>query len=334
MRVRFFTVSDAAYFVGTVALLNSLRLTGHEQELVVLDRGLTSQQREALQGHVTLFELPFERVAHPYLVKPFPALMELDGVVALVDSDMVVTSSLEPILARAASGKICAFPNHPSELWRQFDEWHELFRLAAPLRRQLYLNSGFIALSVDHWPSLFGRWWEACEEIEAHVASGGDPEPVAQPDQDALNAILMSEIPPEAVDVLPEYEWHLDRVDIEDAYTLRCRAGSDLQPLLHTPRSPKVWQPGGWRHVERATRAYVRLMPRVLFARDVEIRLAPSQVPFRLRPGRLSNLSAHAISTYNGLPDILRRARRAPRRTVRETRKLVTTLCTSARRRS
>ena len=189
---------------------------------------------------MTLYELPEERFVHPYLVKPFPALMELQGVVVLVDSDMIVTTALEPILERAAGGKICAFPNHYSALWRRFDEWSEIFGLAAPLRSEIYLNSGFVAVSVDHWPALFRRWWEACEQIEIHLESGGDPELVDQPDQDALNAILRSEITPEAVEVLPAYEWHLDRVEIEDERTLRCRAGEQMQPLLHTPRTPKV----------------------------------------------------------------------------------------------
>jgi hypothetical protein len=330
---RFFTIADAGYFAGTVALLNSLRLTGHEHELIVLDRGLTGPQRDALDGQATLYELPDERIVHPNFVKPFPARMELRDVVVLIDSDMIVTTSLEPILERAAGGKICAFPNHYSDLWRRFDGWSELFGLAAPLRSEMYLNGGFIAASVDHWPTFFRRWWEACERAEAHFVSARDPELVAQWDQDPLNAILMSEVPREAVEVLPAYEWHLDRVEIEDELTLRCRAGEQLQPLLHTPRTPKVWQPGGWRHVEYQTRAYVRLMPRVLFGEDVALRLSPSELPFWVRPGPLSRLTASTIRGYNGLPDVFRRARRAPRRVLRETRQLVTRLRMPAARR-
>jgi hypothetical protein len=331
---RFFTAADAPYFAGTVALLNSLRLTGHEHELVVLDRGLTGAQREALVGHVTLFDLPDERTVHPNLVKPFPTFMELHDVVALIDSDMIVTTSLEPILEQAAAGKICAFPNHYSAVSRRYEAWSELFDLAAPLRSQTYLNAGFVGVSVEYWPTFFHRWWKACERAQLHAVAGGDPEVVAQWDQDALNAILMSEVPREAVEILPAYEWHLDRVEIEDERTLRCRVGDELQPLLHTPRTPKVWQPGGWRHVEYQTRAYVSLMPRVLFGRDVALRLSPSEVPYWLRPGRLSRLCASAIRCYNGLPDVLRRARRAPRRALRETRQLVTRLRTPAARRS
>ena len=43
----FYTVTDAEFFPGTVALLNSLRLVGHREPLVVLDNGLTPEQRDA-----------------------------------------------------------------------------------------------------------------------------------------------------------------------------------------------------------------------------------------------------------------------------------------------
>ena len=45
----YFTVSTHRFFLGTVALLNSLRLTGNAGELVVLDAGLTPDERELLE---------------------------------------------------------------------------------------------------------------------------------------------------------------------------------------------------------------------------------------------------------------------------------------------
>ncbi len=44
----FYTVTDAEFFPGTVALLNSLRLMGHREPLVVLDDGSATEQRERL----------------------------------------------------------------------------------------------------------------------------------------------------------------------------------------------------------------------------------------------------------------------------------------------
>jgi hypothetical protein len=105
----FYTIANARYFPGLVALLNSLRLTGHDQELVVLDEGLTAEQRAHLDPVVRLVELPEERLGHPALAKPYPHLLDPTGVVTLIDSDIIVTRSLAPALADAAAGKIAAY---------------------------------------------------------------------------------------------------------------------------------------------------------------------------------------------------------------------------------
>ena len=47
--VGFFTIADANYFLGLVALVNSLRLQGHADPITVLDLGLQTDQREALE---------------------------------------------------------------------------------------------------------------------------------------------------------------------------------------------------------------------------------------------------------------------------------------------
>lgn len=317
MDARFFTISDPAFFVGTVALVNSLRITGHEQEVVVLDRGLTARQRELLAPSVTLVDVPAGH-ADPYLVKPFPALVDTDGIVVLLDSDMVVTDSLEPVLERAAAGAICVFPDHPADLDRWFAEWHELFGLGTPLRRGDYLNAGFVAVSTARWPGFFPRWWEACARIPAERETLTDPEPLAQLDQDALNALLLSEIPEGAVGQLPSYEWDLRRVSVVDPRTLECRADGVRQPLLHAWLRPKVWQ--GRENVH--ANAYERLLPRILFAPDAAIRLDANDVPRWLRPGAAGQVALHGLRAYNALPEVRARARRAPRRALRGLRAL------------
>jgi len=315
---RFFTITDSAFFVGTVVLLNSLRLTGHRHELVVLDRGLSADQRETLAPHVTFVDLTADGHGDPFLVKPFPAQLEPDGIVILLDSDMAVTGSLEPVIALAAAGKVCVFPDHPADLRRWFADWHELFDLSAPLRRHDYLNAGFVAVSADRWPELFPRWWRACEEVAVRREALADPEPLAQLDQDALNAILMSEVPEGAVEQLPAYEWDLRRVSVGDPETLACFAGDRPQPVLHAWMRPKVWQ--GRERV--LANAYERLVPRILFGEDVAVRIDPSDVPVWLRPGRRARLALRALAAYNELPEVATRARRAPRRALRELRAL------------
>jgi hypothetical protein len=327
---RFFTISDERFFVGTVLLLNSLRLTGHDHELVVLDRGLTSAQRGRLAEHRVTFEHEADRGTHPWLLKPVAASLDPRGIVVLVDSDMVVTSSLQPVLSSAAGGRICVFPDHPSDLARWFPQWGEVFDLASPLRRKTYSNAGFLAFSADRWPGFLGRWRDACERIPVRDSRPDDAEPFGQLDQDALNAILMSEIPDEAVDQLPAYEWNMRNVVLADARTLACVADGRRQPLLHTPAMPKLWQAGGWRRIEKG--AYVELVPRLLFAADVPIALAPSEVPFWLRPRGRSRVVVRTLRTYNRTPWVVRKIRRIPHRALRELRALARRVSGALRR--
>ena len=224
----FYTIANARYFPGLVALLNSLRLTGHDQELVVLDEGLTADQRARLDPFVRLVELPEERLGHPALAKPYPHLLDPTGVVTLIDSDIIVTRSLAPALADAAAGKIAAYRDHETTEGRWFAEWEEEFELSGPPRRQTYVNAGFVAFSQERWPDFLTRWRRACARIPLErfgVLPRWQPrvtaierEPFWAGDQDALNAILMAEVAPEALAVQPIHEepdW-LDEVEIVD----------------------------------------------------------------------------------------------------------------------
>ena len=55
------------YFLGAVAMINSLRLNGHREPIYLLDAGLSDDQRQLLAAEVTIVEAPSE--APPYLLK-------------------------------------------------------------------------------------------------------------------------------------------------------------------------------------------------------------------------------------------------------------------------
>jgi hypothetical protein len=319
--VTFYTVTDAAFFPGTVALINSLRLTGHDDALVALDNGLTTSQRERLEQVVSVVDAPDESlVKSPLTLKPFPLLIGAKGTVVIIDSDIIVTSSLAPVLALAGRGQICLYPDLPEEQGRWCSEWRELFFLRASPRRQTYLNSGFVAFSVDHWPNLLAEWWEACARIPADKVFTAEDQPFRYGDQDALNAILMSEVPASAQTVLP-YEsiaYPAERSEVVDERVLGCVRDGHQVSILHHLTGPKVWSEEGlyrmvlseeWSlagrfpveglprltladHWARTVRGrlplldpYIRLFPRVVGCGDVVVRLRPGDVPWWLRRG-------------------------------------------------
>lgn len=288
-----FTLADSAYFVGVVALLNSLRLTGHDCELVVLDCGLAEEERRRLGGHATIVPLPPELAARTTLAKPYAReLAPAEGVLLWLDADILVTGSLEPVIGAAREGRVCAYPvDHPGQLRRRFPEWVELLGLTAPLRAQEYVNDGFLALGLPRHRALLDRWWETCLRIPAGSVFGGDIEsPLWAGDQDAMNALLMSEVPAGDLLVLPEAE-AVFPPDAEDARVvdrerLRCEHRGQAVRIVHYSWVPKPWAPMAWRRTRRPLAdVYRRLLPRVLFGDDVELRLEPREVPPSLRPG-------------------------------------------------
>lgn len=318
-RATFHTIANARYFQGLVALLNSLRLTGHDQELKVLDLGLTPQQRERLADHVTLVQLPDE-LGHPVFMKPYAHRLSPTGTVVIIDCDMIVTASLDEPLADAAAGKIAVFSDHESTRDRWFAEWETEFQLSGPPRRQEYVNAGFVAVSQEHWPGFLSRWAAACELLQADRyavlppflprRAAMDREPSWAGDQDALNAILMAELTQESLAIRPhtqQPDW-LDEVEVVDERTLACRYRGDPTLILHLSLAPKPWEPTGWRRTKR--NAYVRLLSRVLLAEDVAVRLDPAELPLWLRDTRQGRLTLAALDGRRRTLDALERVLR------------------------
>jgi len=283
----YFTISDRGFFPGTVALLNSLRLTGNRGSFVVVDVGLDGVQRSRLERHATVVSAPVD-VARP-LFKALPQLFNPRGAIAIVDSDMIVTDHLGGVVEKVAEGKICVFPDHISQTTRWFKEWESILELKVPLRRQPYVNSGFLALSVEHWPSFLSRFWELSERVPLKSVFAGPSmgRPFWTADQDTLNAFLMSEIPPSAVEILPAtqevYPDGLIRTRIIDPRTLECSWVGHRPLILHHSMNPKIWSPNGWRRVRRD--AYTLLFGRVVCGNDVQVRMHPKDLPIWLRPG-------------------------------------------------
>jgi hypothetical protein len=301
--ITFYTICDARFFPGVVALLNSLRLTGHQHRLVILDCGLTASQQEILQDQCTLFEMPKVLASNPTLFKPFPHLLNPTGTVVIIDSDIIVTRSLQNIIDLAQQGKICAFPDPDCD--RYFEEWQTLFDLPSKPRRQTYVNAGFLAFSTEDWPDLLPKWWQACHKILSHptVAEGVADNPSAQADQDALNALLMSEIPADAIALQPNdsevFRRRFQQVRVTNLQTLASTYRGQDTILLHCCNSPKPWHNRAW-HKIRANDAYIYLMRRLLSEGDVTVKVPAKQLPIWLRGGMLGKLAFYGLDRLNG----------------------------------
>jgi hypothetical protein len=296
-------VADSQFFLGAVALVNSLRLTRNTGEIVLIDAGLLPDQRRFLERECTIVEPELDPGVFAVFAKPSIHRFEQgERTVVILDSDIIVTSCFEPIVDRAERGSICGFVNNDTDRW--FPEWADIFGLRAPLRCKSFLNGSFLALSMAHWRDFLQRWEELCRAIQEERSTRPFllrrdrvlQDPTGFNEQDALNALLMSEVPDAAIaswdhDLAPSWA---DRrgVSTLDTHTLRCEFAGREPSYIEWTGAIKPWMPWGW--TRRKYDAYLRLFPRAVLAADVPLRLSPSDVPAWLR-GTTSARCVYAI---------------------------------------
>jgi hypothetical protein len=294
--VRAFTIGDHQFFLGVVALLNSLRLTGNAMPLTVLDLGLTPDERRLLEPHCELVAVA--RGRYPWLEKPHLLARSPASVAIFVDADIIVTGSLDPVVDVAHAVGITA--NVDVAVTRWFAEWSELLGLRAPLRREPYVNSGFVALAPERIPFLLPRWAELCGSLRGRRLgpdSLGPDDPVWLSDQDALNALMMSEVPEGGAARAADMAIVMSKVRVDDVDRLACSLDGRPLRLLHSIGHPKPWEPRArW---EWSGDAYGACLRRVLVGPDLALAVPRAMVPTWLRPGRAASVERRFMRTYD-----------------------------------
>jgi hypothetical protein len=276
----FYCVSDSRYFLGAVAMLNSLRLIGHSEPVYVLDCGLTGSQRSLLSPHVTL--VPGPEDTPPWLLKTIAPLRYPADVMVLIDADVIVTRRLTPLLAEAVRGKVVAFENRSD---RFFAEWGELFDEGTPRPRQ-YVSSSLVCLSGALGLEILHLMASLRDRVDFSRTMWRDnvPDyPYLFADQDLLNAILAARVDgPRVVEVEDRLEAVVPYtgLSLTDEDALRCSYDDGTEPyVVHHFMPIKPWLeptiPG----------VYSRLLARLLRGRNLELRVPDSELPAHLRPG-------------------------------------------------
>jgi hypothetical protein len=276
----FYCVSSSEYFLGAVAMINSLRLAGHTEPIFVLDCGLAPDQLQLLEAHTTVVTAPDE--APPFMLKTVAPLRHPAEVMVLIDADMVVNRSLAPLVERAARGRVIA-PRLPID--RFFPEWGELLGLG-PARPGPYVTSGLVLLggSTGYEVLRLMDGGRARVELDRTFGGNGSPDyPFHYADQDLLNAILASGIDRSRIESL---ESRLVATipfrgitEIDDG-SLRCAYEDGLEPYVaHHVFGAKPWlepTPDG---------LYPRLLRRALLCPNGTVKVPRTQIPLRLRTG-------------------------------------------------
>lgn len=303
-----YCVSDSGYFPGVVAAVNSLRLSGHDDPILLLDCGLTEAERRALEPEVEIHRAPEGRPA--YLSKHVLPLTKPARTMLLLDADVIVLRPLEPLFAAAADGALAAHEDPLAN--RSCREWGELLDLPAP-RAQTYVNAGVLAVGAEIGLPLFEAIDARYSRINLRRSMVGSERDSGYPlfflDQDILNALLAASVDADALAPLPaELAPHppFSGISLVDARTLTCRnaSGVEAQVLHHV--GPKPWLDLLGQNV------YSTLLRRLLLADDLPLRVAPDLLPLRLRNGVVPALARVGAAAVPELRRLRRNARPAP----------------------
>lgn len=273
-------LADRRYFLGAVALVNSLRLAGQREPIVMLDCGLTTGQRRLLEREVTAVDATrSDQVALPFLLRAKAPLQSPAETMLLLDADVIVTRSLELLFALAETGKVVAFEDALCD--RHFPAWQEQLGLPA-LRRQPYVNAGCIALPGESGLSLLRRLDGFLPLTDVSLSFWGDGdhnEPFFFLDQDVVNGLLAGFFDRSDVVALPHRLAPHPPFSglVCDEGSARCRYPDGEEPFLlhHVIRKP-------WLDPTRAN-PYTTLFLRLLLESDVPIRLTRRDLPLHLR---------------------------------------------------
>jgi hypothetical protein len=275
----FYCVADERYFLGAVGLINSLRLVGHTEPIYLLDCGLSERQRELVEPRVTVVPAPAD--APPTMLKTIAPRAHPASTMVLIDTDMIATRSLAPIVDCARAGKVVAFENDTD---RFCEEWSRLLELR-PLTRHRYVSFGMVALGGRHATAVLGGLERLQDRVDFERTYWRRRElsdyPLLFADQDVLNAILAACVSPADLLVLDGRLAPLPPfagVRVRDERTLACE-GDGVEPyLLHH------WLVKPWLE-ETHDGVYSRLLRRLLTGDGLAIEVPSDEVPLRFRSG-------------------------------------------------
>lgn len=302
--VAFYSLTGRDFFPGLVALLNSLRVTGHAAPLFVLDCGMEPSQRERLEPHATVIPAPAD--VPPSLLKLVAPLGHPAETMVLLDADIIVTRTLNGLVEQAAEGRVLGFEN---DVQRYFEEWGNLLDLG-PLRNGPYISSSALfidgALAAETLPLAHERQL-AVDRTATWLGDGPESHPLYYMDQDVLNAVFLSRLPPErvfALDARLSAAPPFAGLRIRDEIGLRCAYQDGAEPYLLHHFFRKPWL------VAMRSNPYSRLLTRLLLGSDLPIRLEESELPLRLRTGSLARAERLRVDLLVGGPAYVRRSLR------------------------
>jgi hypothetical protein len=282
-RVAFYCVCDERHFFGLVALVNSLRLQGHDDKVYVLDCGLERWQRAVLAQEREVAVFKVGGATHPMLLKTMLPLAHPAHAMILVDVDVIFTGRVDSLVEEVErSGKALLFPNDRID---RFQPAWELLGFGPPTPHT-YVASGQMILPAEDGGRILTLWAQGLRRLSAEpeLAGSGLSEEDAFffPDMDVLNALIGPAIQSDSfilADTATTAYWPFEGLRVSDLERLGVESADGSRPVLLHHILDKPW------NGLVAPNAYSRLMTRLLCDKDVALRAPLWRIPYALRGG-------------------------------------------------
>ncbi len=258
MRIQFLTVTDAHFFPGTVATVNSVRCFHPEAEVCVVHNHvqrspLTAAQRAAFEAAgVRIVEASAlaraGRKLAAWELKAYGAsdLTEGCDVLVGIDSDCVLCGRIDDVVAAAKESG--TFHGGRDGTIR-YDETYRPYGIEVPGQGPNMSTSLYVCANTAANRGVLQRWAECCDRA---IFGGGKIFP-GHGDQGVLNAVIYSERGPDGVRLLENRLWSQHHCYWQGHVTLRegHLFNEDIggqQRSIHCGGGEKFWNS---RHLEK-----------------------------------------------------------------------------------
>ena len=271
----FITVTDAAFFPGTLATVNSVREFHPESEIVVVQNDkhpLTAAQAAYLGecGRVRVlpsaaFALP-GRFINAWELKAYAACDLAGGyeVIIGIDSDCLLCGRVDDAIARCR--ETGGFLGGQDGTHVDYGPAYRCYGIATPARNPRYLSTSlFFCAVTEPNRQLLRRWAECCSAAQFN---GTGPHP-GHGDQGVLNAVLFAANAGSRVGLLDNRLWSQHWVYWNSAIHhdgrrfINRTAGDQPQRCFHCSGAEKFWTR---EHSDRVARGHgLQLYPYLWF---------------------------------------------------------------------
>lgn len=256
-RALFLTVSDRAFFPGTLAAVNGLKRFHPRAEIVVVDNGidkpgLTAGQRSVLEAggsrivEAEALDGPGRKLA-AWELKAYAArdLSRNHDLLVGFDSDCLLCGPIDDVMAEALrTGRFMGGRDWQDGEGVDYGDEYAAYGIRVPVHNDRYMSTSIYFCPLTRRNRGILEEWALCTNRARYNGLGTLP---GHGDQGVLNALLYRDLGPDGVGLLPNALWSqhwrfwTDEIVFSGGVFLNRSTASGRQRAFHISGVEKYW---------------------------------------------------------------------------------------------